>query len=218
MEAINRYINYNDWITTICIFALILLVLSKKTSHYHFKNFLLLIASDKYIKTHKDDTSKKRLHYILLIFQAIIIPLLIYTCLLKLNYIKSTNWLLYAKITGVYILFYLFKYLLERGFGYLIKQDILLSNYLFQKQTYFNYIACFIYPILLLTIYSLTVKAVFIYIFIVLILFLLLTSVILVITNNRKLFYIKPYYFILYLCAFEIAPYILSFIIITDAI
>ena len=210
MEALDRYINFNDWLTLICVLALFLLTFAKKISPYHFKNFLLLILSDKYIKTHKEDTSKKRVHYTLLAFQGLILPLVIYTFLLKLTYIESTNWFEYIKIFVFYVAFYGIKFLLEIGTSYLIKENIQISSYIFQKQTYFNYVACCLFPIILFVIYSLTINPLIIYIIIILLLFLLLASVILVITNHRTLFYSKPYYFILYLCAFEIAPYVLT--------
>ena len=218
MEAINRYTAFNDWITFTCIFALILIIIAKKTSTYHFRNFLLLIVSDKYIKTHREDTSKKRLHYSLTLFQGLIIPLLIYISILKFNELSTSNWLFYLKIQGLYILFYTCKFILEKGVGVITGYNIHISSYLFQKQTYFNYLAICLFPVLLGIIYSLSIKPLLIYIFLSICLFLLLSSIALVISNHRKLFYSKPYYFILYLCTFEIAPYILIFYIIPKVI
>ena len=218
LEAINRFIAFNDWITFICLFALILLVIAKNTSLYHFRNFLLLIVSDKYIKTHKEDTSKKRIHYTLILFQAIIIPLIIFTLISNYNSNDNFDTFFYLKICGLYSSFFIIKFILEKGTGYLLGFESQISSYLFQKQSYFNYLAIWLYPILLGATYYFKLTPMLIYIFIIICLFLMLISITLAITNHRKLFYSKPYYFILYLCTFEIAPYILSFFIIPKVI
>lgn len=214
MEAINKFIVFNDWITFICLFALVLLLIAKKISSYHFRNFLLLIASDKYVKTHKEDTSKKRIHYTLTLFQGIIIPLLIATCIANFEVNNTLTILFYLKISGLYACFYILKYLLEKSTGFLLGYDPQISNYLFQKQSYFNYLAVWLYPILLCITYYFKLTPVLIYIISYTCLFLLLISITLAITNHRKLFFSKDYYFILYLCTFEIVPYILIFFII----
>lgn len=213
MDAIYRYIAFNDWVTLACVFALILLVIAKKTSAYHFRKFLLLIVSDNYIKTHKEDTSKKRIHYSLTLFQGLIIPLLIFVSISKFNKWDTSDWLFYLKIVGMYIVFYSCKFLLEKSLGFFTGYNMQVSSYLFQKQTYFNYIAVCIFPFLLGIIYSSMGNPLIIYVFLSITVFLLLSSITLVISNHRKLFYSKPYYFILYLCAFEIAPCILIFIL-----
>ncbi len=218
MEAINKFIAYNDWITFVYLFAFVLLVIAKNISTYHFKNFLLLIVSDKYIKTHKEDTSKKRIHYTMKLFQGIIIPLFIYTLITNFEENNSLGMFFYLKIIAFYGGFYILKHLLEKSTGYLLGYDSQTSNYIFQKQSYFNYIAIWMLPVLLSITYYFKLTPLLIYIVVGVFLFLLLISITLTIANHRKLFFSMTYYFILYLCTFEIAPYILIFIIISKVI
>ena len=186
---------------------------SKRISNYHFRNFSLLIATDKYLKTHKKDTSKKRLHYNLLIVQHLIIPFLIQKTLFSFEIINSLSFYNFLKILSFYSAFYLFKYLLESLF--FLKSHLTISRYIFQKKTYLNYISLVCFPLIVLATYQSFINTTFTWI--------ALTSIVTIFTilctifsilNFRKFFFSRPYIFILYLCTYEIAPYLLSFYLI----
>jgi len=215
LEALLKNTIHLNWITCLYVIAFILLAILRKINPYHFKNFLLLIVSDKYIKTHKEDTSKKRLHYSLLLFQLVITPLMMQISLTRLNILPNNTFITYCKLLAFYLIFYYTKYLLEKGSSIVFNEKIKISSYIFQKQAYFNYISVCLFPILLLLTYPVVnIPNFTIYILLFSYLFFTTLGTTLAIINHRSFFYSKPYYFILYLCAFEIAPYILSFFLI----
>lgn len=215
MFGINRYVNTNDWVSLLCLFLFLILAIARSISPYHFKNFMFLIATDKYLKTHKDDHTKRKSHYVLSTFYFLSIPLL---CT---KFISSTQLgyefipIVYLKVLVLYVGFFSLKYFLEKLIGFFLKKNMLVSNYLFHKQSYYNYIAIVFFPFLLISIYYTDIYPLFFYVMIGAYCFFHIFTTITVINNYRSGIFSNSFYFILYICSFEIAPYILSFFVIT---
>ncbi len=171
---------------------------------------MLLFVTDKYVKIHNTDSSRKSIHTVLTLFQGVIMPLLIYVVLFNLKKIDVLQLSCYLKILAVYVVFFGSKYMLEKTIMIVFGLYPKLSPYIFERQTYINYFSILFFPLLLLLVFNSEYVEVLTYGVVILSVLLFLLAVALIISHHRKLFNEAPFYFILYLCTFEIAPYILA--------
>ena len=93
--------------------------------------------------------------------------------------------------------------------------DKIVDIYLFQKLSYRNYIAILVFPFTLLLIYTFTISDLWVYGIVSFILFANLTGIFNIFRQYQKLISANWFYFILYLCALEIAPYFILYKLIT---
>ncbi len=107
--------------------------------------------------------------------------------------------------------FVLGKVLLERLIGSLFEIDTLIDEYLFQKTSYKNLIGLLLFPINLFLLYSFNPNHTIIYIILVFLVIINILGFISTIKTNQSLIIQNLFYFILYLCALEIAPYIIIY-------
>jgi hypothetical protein len=110
----------------------------------------------------------------------------------------------------------LIKILLERLIGSLFEIDALIDSYLFQKTTYKNYTGFVLLPINILLIYTLSPSKSMIYVILGLIFSINLIGFITSFKNHQKVLLNSLFYFILYLCALEIGPYLILYRLILD--
>lgn len=105
----------------------------------------------------------------------------------------------------------LIKVLLERLLGSLFEIDQLIDQYLFQKISYKNFLGLILVPINLLFIFSFKPTITILIIIFIIILLINIIGLITTIKTNQSLIKENLFYFILYLCALEIAPYIILY-------
>jgi len=110
----------------------------------------------------------------------------------------------------------LIKVLLERLIGSLFDIDALIDSYLFQKTTYKNYTGFILLPVNILLIYTLSPSKSVVYVVLALILLINLIGFITSFKNHQKILLNNLFYFILYLCALEIGPYLILYHFILD--
>jgi hypothetical protein len=110
----------------------------------------------------------------------------------------------------------LIKVLLERLIGSLFEIDALIDSYLFQKTTYKNYSGLILLPVNILLIYAFSPSKLIIYIILGLIFLINLIGFITSFKNHQKILLNNLFYFILYLCALEIGPYLILYRLILD--
>jgi len=211
MEALSRAIPSFDWITLVIFLSLVFLAISKRFFYTRFQNFLILPFNNKYIFMY----NKKALllngfQIFFTLFQVFNFALLIYlasSVLMKTDADQSpTTFLL---ILGAILLFMILKVMLQMGNGYVFNNTRVISDFIFKKLSYLNYSGMImaVSNIILSYIYPHSRAVVFIAILLV----LLINAVgwITLIKNHQKLITSYFFYFILYLCALEIAPLVL---------
>lgn len=179
---------------------------------------MLLFFTDKYLKTHATDLSKERLHYTFSFFQFLVVPLFIFKFITTRDPNIENSFFTYLKVVCFFSLFFALKYALEKLIGYFLGVKSTISSYIFYKKTYSNYLSILFFPFLLGIIYFFQVNSYIFNIIIFIYCCLLIFTTLLAIINHSKSFYNKFYYFILYICTFEIAPYIISFLFLTKVI
>ncbi|SDR83854.1 protein of unknown function [Formosa sp. Hel1_31_208] len=212
-----RDIISNDWFTIFLLLGLVCLTLSKYLFAHRFKDFLAVIGNSKYLKIYARD-QKFVDGFDALLFFNLIISVSVFAYVSYSTLVNPADFNLnqfFKLLFGIGVLF-LIKVLLERLIGSLFEIDELIDAYLFQKTTFKNYSGFLLFPINCVLIYAVSPSKTLIYLVIGLIILVNLVGFITSFKNHQKLLLNNIFYFILYLCALEIGPYLILYKLIKD--
>jgi hypothetical protein len=203
-----RITETNDWVTLVFIMALGIVAITKSVHENRFEDFTKLIFSDKYIRIYRDSSHLMGMFSISLFFvQIISFSFFIQILLDHFGYGLKTDWVLFIQIFTFIIYFILSKFLIEKIIGTTFKIEEFIEQYNLQKVTYRTYVGLVLLPIdIILFYYGSILKnipLIVLYSIVVLNILLYVYSI----KNYRKEIFGKLFYFILYLCTLEIAPY-----------
>jgi hypothetical protein len=203
-----RITENKDWATLLFVLSFLIIALTKSVFENRFGDFINLIFSDKYIKVYKDSSHLKSGFTISLFFvQVVSLAFFIQISLSIFGYASKTDWLLYIQIITFLIFFILAKYLIEKIIATSFNIEDFMEHFNLQKVTYRTYIGLFILPINIILFYYDAVSKNIPLIIIGLVLVINLLTYLISIKNYQNVIFGKLFYFILYLCALEIAPY-----------
>jgi len=191
----------------------VLFALAKYLYPKRFDEFLALPVSDKYFLVHGKD--KQIGHtFSILIFGIQIICISIFVFLLfqafKPEETTDNKWLL-VQIFAASSIFILVKFSIEKIVANIFSIDALIDQYLYQKLSYRNFLAMLLFLGNLLFLYVLQPKASSLIAFSVIIIGLNAIILLYRFKKSGKLITSNFFHFILYLCALEIAPYIILY-------
>lgn len=207
-----RNIISNELFTVLIVISITIIAVAKLVAPKRFEDFIYVIGNSKYLKIYARDQKFldkfDALLFFNLVISASIFSYLVYQFVTDTQTI-SIN-LLFKLFFGIGT-FILIKVLIERLIGSLFEIDKLIDQYLFQKISYKNYLGLLLLPINALLIFTIkpTLPA-----FYVIIAVLFIVNIIGVITSfktHQNTIKHNLFYFILYLCALEIAPYIILY-------
>jgi len=212
-EVTRRVFISQDWLTIVIILTIGLIALNKLWKPERFSKIKTLLYNDFYI----NDFSKATIlvtnifTYLFVVINSVIISLLLFIIIDKV-----------FKKQSDFGDFQLFSIILSSVFGYIIVRAIvgylLGSLFEFEKEqqyisflkiSYLNNFSILILPLLIISFY--TNSTLFSYFSIAISILLLLFYFIKIIKLNQKLIFGSFFYFILYLCALEIAPILLFY-------
>lgn len=203
-----RITDTSDWVTIIFIMAFGVIALTKSIYENRFADFTKLIFSDKYTRIYKDSSHLMDMFSISLFFiQIISFSFFIQILLSQFGYGTKTDWILFIQIFTFITYFIFSKFLIEKIIATTFKIEEIVEQYNLQKISYRTYVGLLLLPIdIILFYYDSILKNIpmlVLYSIIVLNVFLYLFSI----KNYRKEIFSRLFYFILYLCTLEIAPY-----------
>ena len=207
-----REIVSNEWFTVFIVMSLGFLTLSKFLFARRFDDFLTVIGNSKYLKIYARD-QRFIDGFDSLLFLNLVISVSIFSFLVYSEFVNPSEFDLiqfFKLLFGIGALV-LIKVLLERLIGSLFDIDALIDSYLFQKTTYKNYTGLVLLPVNILMIYTFAPTKSFIYVVLALIFLINLIGFITSFKNHQKLLLNNLFYFILYLCALEIGPFIILY-------
>ena len=207
-----REIISNEWFTILIVFSICVLAFAKYAFSNRFNDYLWVVGNSKYLKIYARE-QKFIDQFDSLLFINLIISLSIFSYLGYNTIVEplSFDLALFIKIfVGIGSLI-LIKILLERLIGSLFEIDALIDSYIFQKTNYKNYVGLILLPINVILIFALTPSIKLIYIVLSLIIIINLIGFITSFKTHQKTILNNFFYFILYLCALEIAPYIILY-------
>lgn len=208
----------NEWFTVFIVLGLLAIAMSKQFFSVRFNDFVGVLGNSKYLKIYSRD-QKFIDGFDSLLFFNLIVSLSIFGFLVYSTLVVPIHFdiLLFLKIIFGIAALVLIKVLLERLIGSLFDIDKLIDSYLFQKTSYLNFSGFILLPINVLLLYTLTPSKLVIYISIGLLVLINSIGLITSFKNHQKLILNNLFYFILYLCALEIGPYLILYkLIIKD--
>jgi hypothetical protein len=207
-----RDILSNDLFTIILVIGLVIVALAKLTAPKRFDDFILVIGNDKYLKIYSRD-QKFLDKFDALMFLNFVLSISVF-CFIVYQQVTNTKAIsvnAIFKLTVSIGVLILIKVLVERLVGSLFEIDKLIDQYIFQKISFKNYLGILLLPINALFIYSIKPSLPIIYSIIILFFIINIIGLISTVKTNQNLIKNHLFYFILYLCALEIAPYIILY-------
>ena len=203
----------NDWITLVFIIIFMVLALSKVL----FKDRLCHVFKLFFLKHHLSIYFNKGKIEPFNLFQALlfIVQLLVLSLLFYLSNIyfqfqlflfNSDSFILIVCWVGLY---FSVRYLIGVLLAFLFDLEKEYSKIFYDKISYFNSLILWLLPFLIFSVYISEYKRLFLEITLTLFVLLLVLRYGLILLNNKKSIFNNLFYFILYLCALEIAPLII---------
>ena len=207
-----RLTESNELFTILMVLGLFFVALAKFLFTKRFSSFVYLPGNSKYLLIHtKDQKFFDKFDALLFLNLIISISIFFTICFKSLSGYNPGSAELILKSIVAIASFILIKVLLERLIGSLFNIDELMDDYLFQKMSYKNYLGLILIPINAFFIYNQTPTRVVILVIISFLLIVNLIGLIVSFKVHQNILTRNLFYFILYLCALEIAPYIIIY-------
>lgn len=203
-----RITENKDWATVLFVLSFAIIAITKSVFENRFGDFANLIFSNKYNKVYRDSSHLRSSFTIALFFvQVISFAFFIQISLSYFGYASKTDWILYIQIVTFLTFFILAKYLIEKIIATSFEIEEFLEQFSLQKVTYRTYIGLFMLPFnIILFYYDSFSRNIPLAMLAIVLIYNVLTYFI-SIKNYQNIIFGKLFYFILYLCALEIAPY-----------
>ena len=211
MEPVQRVIHNIDWITAIIFSSILFMVIAKNLFYNRFLNFIILPFNNKYIFMYnKKDKLLNWFNIFFTIFQLLNFSLFIYLASNILSNSESDKYpVFFSIILGFLFLFLIGKILLQMGGGFVFNNNKIISEFIFKKLSYLNYSSIIMLAANIILTYVLKDSKIIVFVSIFLIVVVNVIGWITIIKNYQKVISGYFFYFILYLCALEIAPIVI---------
>lgn len=197
-----------DWATILFVLCLLLVAITKGNFESRFSDFLRLIVNDKYLKIYKDSSNVTSWFNIsMFIVQLISFSFFVLIILSYFTITTKTDFIKYIQIITLIGVFVLSKYLIDKIIATSFNIEEFAEQINLQKVSYRAFIGLFIIPINVILYYNDYSSKFIIYTFIAIVLIINTFTYLMTLKSYQNLLINKLFYFILYLCALEIAPY-----------
>lgn len=204
MQALERTIIDTNWVTVLLVLLLVCVFLLKGLSFERLKGNALSLINKTFIESEIEENYSfvNLFKIVVFIFSMTVISLLMYKFLLFFDVSKEGGFYIFMETLGVVFSYFSTKRLLEFLLSHLFKINEQLKFFLGSKSNYLNCVSFYVFIALVIVEYSPLNTLFLVYISV---LFFSIRFVLHLI-SNKKLISSKLFYFILYLCSFEIAP------------
>jgi Domain of unknown function (DUF4271) len=208
IDLIPRIVENKDWATVLFVIALIMIAITRSSFENRFNDFTNLIFSDKYLKIYKDGSNLMTWFTTLLfVVQLISLSFFVQLVLSYLGYTTKTNYISFIQIFTIITFFILSKFLIEKIIGVAFNIENLIEQFNLFKVSYRTYFSLLLLIINIVLFYTNILNYYAIISLAVILLIINVVTYLLSLKNYQKLLLSKLFYFILYICALEIAPY-----------
>ena len=217
LELHYRIIANKDWATLIFVITLALIVLAKTAFESRFNDFLRLIVSDKYNKIYRE-SSHLMSGFNVLLFTVNLVSLSFFIQMILVHFFKypdKTDWILYVRIFTLLSVFILGKFIVEKIIAATFGIEEIIEQFNLQKVNFRTYAGLLLLPVSIMLFYGDYASKSLLFVIIVTLLIINLLTYFISLKNYQNLIFGKLFYFILYLCALEIAPYYFIYYLIT---
>ncbi|WP_423809700.1 DUF4271 domain-containing protein [Polaribacter atrinae] len=209
MQALERVIVDNSWITILLVCLLACIFLLRGLSTVRLKGSVSSLLNKSFVESEIEENSSffNPFKNVVFVFSITILSLLSYKIYLHYNSSSEQGFYTFLKILGVVFSYLTIKRLLEFLLSVIFKIDKKLDFFLVSKSIYLYSVSFFLLIAIVLVEYS-QLNTLFLVYFSAL---LFSVRFIFHAVINKKLIFSELFYFILYLCAFEIAPLFILF-------
>ena len=212
MQNIHRTIESLDWITFILVGCVILVTVLRVVYPKRFDDFIKLPISNNYFLTKgKFEELKHPFSVLFFLIQVLTLSLFIFLFFLEKREVSAT---IFIKITLASFTFILIKTCIEKLIGSIFDIETIINNYIFTKLSYRNFISLFLIVLNFIFYFSVEPTILLLFIFSGLIVVLNLFILFINYKNYRSLIFSNFFYFLLYICALEISPYLIIYKVI----
>lgn len=203
-----RIIESKDWATILFVLCVGIIVVNKTISSVRFNEFIRLAYSDKYTKIYKDSSNLMSgftvSMFVLQLFSFSFFTLLV---LNQFDKAEKTNGIVYIQIFTFLTVFILSKFLIEKIVATAFKIEEFNEQFNLLKVNYRAYFGFILLPVNIILFYNTFDSKLFFWILLVALFVINITTYIVALKLYQNLLMRKIFYFILYLCTLEIAPY-----------
>lgn len=207
-----RVIPSHELFTILLFIGVVIIAVAKLIAPKRFTDFSLVVINSKYLNIYtRDQKFFDRFDALLfgnLILSASVFCYIVYQ---QVYNVQTVSIDVMIKIAAGISAFLLIKVFLERFLANLFEIEDLINQYVFQKISYKNFLGLILIPINALLLFTFSPTIQLIYIFLGLLVLVNLTGVITSFKRHQNIIKNDLFYFILYLCALEIAPYLFLF-------
>jgi len=209
VQALDKIIIDNSWITLLLICLFICVFFLKGLSFVRLKGSVSTLINKSFIYTEVEehDSFLNPFKNLIFIFSVLVFSLLIYKVYLYYNLNTAEGFFVFLKVFVIVFSYLTIKRFLEILFSIVFMIDKKLNFFLVSKSIYLYSVSFFLFIAIILEQYS-PLETRFLVYFSVL---LLVIRFVFHAVINKKLIFSELFYFILYLCAFEIAPLFILF-------
>lgn len=211
-----EFVTY-EWFTILCTSCILLISVVKYLFSARFNDFIFVVGNSKYLKIHSKDLKfidpfDSLLFINLILSLGVFIHLLYYTLVEPLEFDMGLFLKLCLAITSIFLI----KILLERIIGSVFEIEPIMETYLFQKTSYKNFTGLILLIANLILLYGLKPSEIAIYAIIAAVFIINGIGFLTSFRNYQNILNRNFFYFLLYLCALEIGPYVILYKVVTE--
>ena len=216
LELHPRIIENKDWAALIFLLSLVVIVIAKSAFESRFNDFFRLLVSDKYTKIYRESSHLlSGFNVLLFIVNLISFSFFIQLALSHFAFGEKTDWIFFVRIFTLLTVFIISKFLIEKIIATTFGIEEIIEQFNLQKVTFRTYIGLLLLPVSVILFYNNYSSNSLIFTIITILLAINILTYLISLKNYQNLIFGKLFYFILYLCALEIAPYYFIYYLIS---
>ena len=209
LQALERTYLNNYWITIIFVFLLLIVFVLKASNPKKLKGYAFSLFSKNFIESEvEEDTSYLNPFQVLIsLFSGVVLSIVLYRLIVGFSSKITEGFNTFLMIFLSVFFYFMTKWALEYAFSLVFQVRKSVRFFIVSKFSYLYSICFLLFFGVVLVEYS-QLNSDFLLYFSILLILVRLTFHFF---NNKKLIFSKLFYFILYFCAFEIAPLLILF-------
>ena len=202
----------NDWYVVFCLLSLVIILMAKKNDAQRFSEFLKLFGNNNYLRIYlKEHSFFDRFDSLLFINFCINIVVFGWISYQFVFEPVVMNLLLFSQLFSFVAVVVLLKIGLELFLGYVLDLRTLFNILTFQQISSYNFIGLILLPLNAFIVFGVNFVPLAIILTVVLILLIVVAGMTKTVQSNLNILLNNFFYFILYLCTFEIGPYLVLY-------
>ena len=208
IELHERIVESKDWATLLFVTCLGIVTVNKSISWVRFSEFIRLAVSSKYNKIYRDSGNLLDSFTVsMFVLQLISFSFFILLVIQQFEAQEKDPLILYIQVFTLLSVFVLSKYLIEKIIATAFKIEEFTEHFNLLKVNYRTYLSLLLLPINIILFYNPIESSLFFWVLISLLFVINVITYVIGLKLYQNLLIRKIFYFILYLCTLEIAPY-----------